>query len=89
VIMAHAQELRDHRRTILELESRIIVTAGRAEDFEALFAQKNEELLRLRQRKAVRTANALARPFRGPLVLLRRAVARLRGTSGQRDSVRR
>ena len=39
VIMAHAQELRDHRRTILELESRVIIANGRADHFEALLDQ--------------------------------------------------
>jgi hypothetical protein len=67
VIMAHAQELRDHRRTMLELESRAINATSRADYFEMLFHRTKAEHERLLGRKAVRLALAVAglsRPLR-------------------------
>lgn len=60
VIMAHAQELRDHRRTTLELESRAINATSRADYFEDLFLQKRDDYDRLLRRKVVRAALAVA-----------------------------
>ncbi len=78
VIMAHAQELRDHRRTILELESRIIVTAGRAHDLEMMYANRTAELERIQARRSVRAVLALAR-------LLGRSIAALRRSAPSRE----
>jgi hypothetical protein len=67
VIMAHAQALRDHRRTVLELESRAINATSRADYFEMMFHRTKAEYERLLGRKAVRLAlavAALSRPFR-------------------------
>ena len=63
VIMAHAQELRDHRRTVLELESRIIVTAGRARDLEVMYANRTIELDRIQGRRSVRALPWHSRAF--------------------------
>jgi hypothetical protein len=67
VIMAHADELRNHRTTILELESRAINATSRADYFEMMFHRTKQEQERLLNRKAVRIALAvasLARPLR-------------------------
>ena len=63
----HAQEVRDHRRTVLELESKAINATSRADYFEDLFLQKRDEHDRLLHRKVVRVAlkvASLARVFR-------------------------
>jgi len=60
VIMAHAQELRDHRRTILELESRVIIANGRADHFEALLDQERSATERLRTRRGIRVVLAIS-----------------------------
>ena len=65
--MAHAQELRDHHRTILDLESRLIETVGRADHFEAMYDRTRSDLERVRGRRSVRLAlgtAALTKPFR-------------------------
>jgi hypothetical protein len=67
VIMAHADELRNHRTTILELESRAINATSRADYFEMMFHRTKQEQERLLNRKAVRIALAvasLAKPLR-------------------------
>ena len=58
--MAHAQELRDHHRTILGLESELIHANARADHFEAVFAREREEKDRLLRRRTVRLALGLA-----------------------------
>lgn len=60
VIMPHAQDLRDHRRTVLELESKAINATSRADYFEELFLQKRDEYDRLLRRKVVRVALLVA-----------------------------
>jgi gamma-glutamyl phosphate reductase len=60
VIMAHAEELRSHRTTILELESRAINATSRADYFEMMFHRMKHEHERLLNRKAVRLALAVA-----------------------------
>lgn len=65
-VMAHAQELRDHRRTILALESRIIALDALVEHFEQTMLRERAEKERLLRRRAVRIAlrlAALAKPF--------------------------
>jgi len=67
VIMAHAEELRNHRTTILELESRAINATSRADYFEMMFHRTKEEHQRLLDRKVVRlalAAAALTKPLR-------------------------
>jgi len=59
-LLPHAQEIRDHRRTVLELESRAINATSRADYFEELFLQKRDEYDRLLRRKVVRVALAVA-----------------------------
>jgi hypothetical protein len=61
VIMAHAQELREHRATILGLESQIIEVTSRADHFETVFRRTQAEYERLLRRRAVRLALAVAR----------------------------
>ncbi len=65
--MAHAQELRNHHRTVLALESQLIDANGRADHFEKLLAASQDSFDRLRQRRSVRLAlrlAALTKPFR-------------------------
>jgi hypothetical protein len=67
VIMAHADELRRHRTTILDLESQVINATSRADYFEMMFHRTKQEHERLLHRRAVRLAlfaAALSRPFR-------------------------
>ena len=59
-VMAHAQELRDHRRTILDLESRAINATSRADYFEMMFLRTKAEHERLLARKVVRLALGVA-----------------------------
>jgi hypothetical protein len=59
-VLPHAQELRDHRRTVLELESRAINATSRADYFEDLFLRKRDEHDRLLARKVVRLALSVA-----------------------------
>jgi preprotein translocase subunit SecF len=66
------------RRTILELESRIIVTAGRAHDLEVMYANRTMELERIQGRRSVRAVLALAR-------LLGRSIAALRRSAPSRE----
>ena len=72
VVMAHAQELREHRTTVLRLESDAINATSRADYFEMMFHRTQEEHERLLRRRAVRLALALASLAR-PLHHLRRA----------------
>jgi hypothetical protein len=65
--MAHAQELRDHRRTVLELESKAINATSRADYFEMMYLRTKDEYDRLLGRKVVRIAlgaAALTKRFR-------------------------
>jgi hypothetical protein len=67
IIMAHAEELRRHRTTILALESQAIDATSRADYFEMMFHRTKQEHERLLNRKVVRIAlavAALSRPFR-------------------------
>jgi hypothetical protein len=67
VIMAHAAELRNHRTTVLGLESQAINATSRADYFEMMFHRTKQDYDRLLNRKAVRLAlacAALSRPFR-------------------------
>jgi hypothetical protein len=67
--MAHAQELRDHRRIVLELESRAINATSRADYFEMMFHRQRDDYERLLRRRSVRIAlgaAALTRPFFRP-----------------------
>ena len=72
VVMAHAHELRGHRATILQLESDAINATSRADYFEMMFHRTKGEYERLRNRRVVRLALALASLMR-PLHRLRRA----------------
>ena len=68
VIMAHAEELRSHRTTVLELESATINATSRADYFEMMYHRMKRDYDRLLNRKVVRLAlacAALSRPFRG------------------------
>jgi hypothetical protein len=68
-VMAHAQELRDHRRTVLELESKAINATSRADYFEMMYLRTKDEYDRLLGRKVVRIAlgaAALTKRFRRP-----------------------
>jgi hypothetical protein len=58
--MPHAAELRNHRRTVLNLERRLIDAEGRAENSAILLGNLQAEHDRLQARKAVRIALALA-----------------------------
>jgi hypothetical protein len=60
VVMPHAEELRGHRRTVLDLERRLIDAEGRADNAATLLGELRDEHERLRARKAVRVALALA-----------------------------
>jgi hypothetical protein len=60
VVMPHAEELRNHRRTVLDLERRLIDAEGRAENTAVLLGNLQDEHDRLQARKAVRFALALA-----------------------------
>jgi hypothetical protein len=60
VVMPHAEELRGHRRTVLDLERRLIDAEGRADNAAVLLGELRDEHERLRARKAVRVALALA-----------------------------
>jgi hypothetical protein len=60
VVMPHAEELRNHRRTVLDLERRLIDAEGRAENTAILLGNLQDEHNRLQARKAVRFALALA-----------------------------
>ncbi len=60
VVMPHAEELRSHRRTVLDLERRLIDAEGRAENTAILLGNLQAEHDRLKARKAVRVALALA-----------------------------
>jgi hypothetical protein len=71
-VMAHAQELRDHRRTVLRLESDAINATSRADYFEMMFHRTKADYERLVGRRSVRFALALADLTR----LLRRSPAR-------------
>lgn len=53
-LLPHAQEIRDHRRTVLDLESRVIAADGRSRHFEALCAQEHAASELLRSRRGVR-----------------------------------
>ena len=59
-LLPHAQEIRDHRRTVLELESNAINATSRADYFEDLFLEKRDEYDRLLRRKVVRVALKVA-----------------------------
>ncbi len=64
--MAHAQELRDHHRIVLDLESRAINATSRADYFETMFHRQRDDHERLLRRRSVRIAlgaAALTRPF--------------------------
>ena len=60
VVMAHAQQLRDHHRTILGLESELIHMRGRADHFEILLDRERAEKERMLARRSVRIALGLA-----------------------------
>ena len=67
VVMAHAQELREYRTTVLRLESDAINATSRADYFEMMFHRTKVEYERLLGRRVVRAALAVAsftRPFR-------------------------
>jgi hypothetical protein len=69
VIMAHAEELRNHRTTILGLESQAINATSRADYFEMMFHRTKQEQERLLNRRVVRIALAvasMAKPLRRP-----------------------
>ena len=55
-LMAHAQELRDHRRIVLGLESELIAVRAEVDHFRVVFPRLEAEHGRLRRRKAVRLA---------------------------------
>jgi len=59
-VMPHAEELRNHRRTVLDLERRLIDAEGRAENSTILLGNLQAEYDRLQARKAVRFALSLA-----------------------------
>jgi hypothetical protein len=59
-LLPHAEELRNHRRIVLELERRLIDAEGRAENAATLLDNLRNEHERLQARKAVRAALALA-----------------------------
>ena len=59
-LMAHAQDLRDHRRTVLRLESDAINATSRADYFEMMFHRTKAEYERLLNRRLVRIALVLA-----------------------------
>ena len=75
----HAETIRNHRTTVLRLESDAINATSRADYFEMMFHRTKEEHERLLRRRAVRVALALASLTR-PLHRLRRA----RGTGSGR-----
>ncbi len=60
VVMPHAEELRNYRHTVLDLERRLIDAEGRAENTAILLGNLQDEHDRLQARKAVRFALALA-----------------------------
>lgn len=65
-LVPHAQEIRDHRRTVLQLESDAINATSRADYFEMMFHRTKAEHERLLERKVVRAALAAAsvtKPF--------------------------
>ena len=72
VVMAHAQQLRDHHRTILGLESELIHVRGRADDLVVLLDRERAEKERLLARRSVRIALWLA-SLAKPLLRRRRA----------------
>jgi len=72
VIMAHAEELRNHRTTILELEDRINHEKGRADHFQAQHDRARSDLERLLARRVIRAVLALASALRPLLSLVRR-----------------
>jgi len=59
-LLAHAQELRDHRRTVLQLESDVINATSRADYFEMMFHRTKADYERILARRSVRFALALA-----------------------------
>ena len=71
VVMAHAQELRNHRTTILDLESRIIHLEGDLYWVRADLEKERAEHERLRRRRLVRLALRLASFARPVFRLLR------------------
>ena len=71
-VMPHAQELREHRTTVLRLESDAINATSRADYFEMMFHRTKAEHERLLGRRTVRAALALASLTR-PLHRRRRA----------------
>jgi hypothetical protein len=64
--IAHAQELRNYRQTVHNLESRAILAAGRADYFEVMLHRQRDDHERLLRRKSVKVAlgvAALTKPF--------------------------
>ena len=64
--MAHAEDLRNHHRIVLDLESKAINATSRADYFEMMFHREREQHERLLRRRVVRMAlgvAALAKPL--------------------------
>lgn len=71
-VLPHAQEIRDHRRTVLALESRIIHLEGEIGWLRKDVSDLGSELVRLRARRSVRVALRMASIFRPAIRILRR-----------------
>jgi hypothetical protein len=67
----HADEVWNHRRTMLSLESEIIHLRGDIDHLTVALTNVNAELARLLRRRVVRAALALARPFKPVMRALR------------------
>ncbi len=76
--MAHAQELRDHRRIVLGLESELIAVRAEVDHFRVVFPRLEAEHGRLRRRKAVRLALWAASLAAGLVRTVRRTFRRER-----------
>jgi hypothetical protein len=72
-LVPHAQQVRDHRRTVLALESRIIHLDADIGWLRKDLEVVRRDLERLRSRRSVRLALAVAAAFRPLVRLLRRA----------------
>jgi hypothetical protein len=77
-LLPHAQEIRDHRRTTLGLESTIIHLRGEVAWLQSALEGEQAEHERLRSRRVVRIALSVARLFRPVVQRLRGAPYRWR-----------
>jgi hypothetical protein len=69
----HAQEIRDHRRTVLGLESEIIRLGGEVDWLRGELGKVETQLAQVRGRRAIRLSNAVGRRLRRARRLLGRS----------------